>query len=49
MDGVIKSVIDIKLNNKTKKLVKEGIVFDTFYSPEQSGAFSVVNVKASWT
>ena len=32
-DGVIKSVEDIKLNNDTKKVVKEGIMFDTFVSP----------------
>ena len=34
LNGVIKSVEDIKMCNKTKKLVKEGIVFDTFVSPE---------------
>ena len=47
LDGVIKSVKDIKLSNKTKKLVKEGIVFNTFDSPEESSTFAVVNEKIS--
>ena len=46
LDRVIKSVKDIKLNNKTKKLVKEGIAFNTFDGSEESGVFAVVNVKS---
>ena len=39
-NGIIKSVEDIRLNNDAKKVVKEGIVFDTFASPEENGAFA---------
>ena len=46
LDRVIKSVEDIKLNYETNKFVKEGIVFDTFESPELNGAFGVVNIKS---
>ena len=35
LDGIIKSIEDIKLNNKTKMLVKEGIVFNMFDSSKK--------------
>ena len=44
-DGVIKNIEDIKLNNEKKKIIKDGIIFDTFdTSNEDSGVFAVVNL-----
>ena len=43
-DGVIKNIEDIKLNNEKKKIIKDGIIFDTFdTSNNDSGVFAVVN------
>ena len=46
LDGVIKSVEDIKLNNETKKIFKEGIMFDTFNKSEDKSAVAIVNLKS---
>ena len=44
-DGVIKNIEDIKLNNEKKKIIKDGIIFDTFdTSNDDSGVFAVVNL-----
>ena len=48
LDGIIKSVEDIKLNNENKKIVKEGIMFDTFDKSEDGSAFAVVNLRSKF-
>ena len=41
----MKSVEDIKLNNESKKTVKEGIVFDTFDKSDDGSEFSIESVR----
>ena len=42
-DGVIKSVKNIKLSNDEKKVMKEGIVFDTFDTDNSNVAVAKIN------
>ena len=44
-EGIIKHIEDIKLNNKNKKKVKDGIVFYVFDdSDDKAGVFAVCNL-----
>ena len=42
-NGIIKSVKDIKLSNDAKKILKEGIIFDTFDKDESNVAVAKIN------
>ena len=44
-EGIIKHIEDIKLNNKHKNKVKDGIVFDVFNeSNNKAGVFVICNL-----
>ena len=47
-DGIVKSVEDIKLNNESKKTVKEGIVFYTFNKSNNGSAFVIMNIRSKF-
>ena len=47
-DGIVKSVNNIKINNESKKTVKEGIMFDTFNKSNDGSAFAIVNVRSKF-
>ena len=42
--GIIKSVLDIKLSNEAKKVMKEGIVFDQFEADDDKVAVAKINL-----
>ena len=48
LDGIIRSVEDIKLTNENKKAVKEGILFDTFDKSNDDSSFAVVNLNSKF-
>ena len=42
--GIIKSVLDIKLSNEAKKIMKEGIIFDQFEADDSKVAVAKINL-----